>query len=252
MSTLLDESGASLLDEGGTFLLDERPASMTTGTPFATLLDAKRQLIRKTLQGLVAVAPVSSDAITQATWADAAGLLALPAGYMQLGLADDNGAQFARAVDTSTVTSWGDVEPSRQDVKSDVETLQVVSNETRAATIGLYTGVDMSAVEADHVTGTVQIDKPAVPTLPEWRVLVVGMDRTDAGEIYIARHMLFGKITAYGNQQFNSSADAASPAWDITFTGFKDPTANTAWRWLFGGPGWTALLADMGITQASS
>lgn len=223
-----------------------------TGTDFAALLDAKRQLIRKTLQGLVAVAPISSAAITAATFADVDGLLALPTGYKQLGVVDDNGAQFARAVDTSTVTSWGDVEPSRQDVKSDVTTLQVVANETRGQTIGLYTGADMTTVEADHTTGVVSIDKPAVPTLPQWRVLVIGSDTTDDGEIYMARHLLFTKITAYGNMQLNSSADAASPAWDITFTAFKDPTAGTAERWLFGGPGWTALLADMGITQAGS
>lgn len=252
MSTLLDESGASLLDEGGTFLLDERPSGTMTGTVFATLQDAKRQLIRKTLQGLVAISPVSGDAITGATFADAVGLLALPETYMQLGVVDDNGAQFSRAVDTSTVTSWGDVEPSRQDVKSDVTTLQVVANETRAATIGLYTGADMSTVEAAHTTGVVSIDKPGVPVLPQWRVLVIGSDTTDAGEIYIGRHLLYTKITAYGNQQLNSSADAASPTWDITFTAFKDPVAGTAERWLFGGPGWIALLADMGITQASS
>jgi hypothetical protein len=222
-----------------------------TGTAFADLLDAKRQLIRKTLQGLVAVAPVSSDAITGPTFADVAGLLELPAGYKQIGVVDDNGAQFSRAVSTAVVTSWGDVEPSREDVTSDVTTLQVVANETRAATLGLYTGADMSAVEADHTSGVVSIDKPAVPVLPQWRVLVIGSDTTDAGEIYMARHLLFTKITAYGNQQLNSSAAAASPSWDITFTAFKDPDAGTAERWLFGGPGWTPLLADMGITQAT-
>lgn len=251
MSTLLDESGASLLDEGGSFLLDEGVTSMT-GTLFADLQDAKRQLIRKTLQGLVATAPLSAAAITGDTFADAAGLLALPAGYEQLGVVDDNGAQFSRSVDTSTVTSWGDVEPSRQDIKTDTTTLVVACNETRAASMGLYLGVDMSGVEATHLTGVVSIDKPQVTQLPQRRVLVIGVDTIDAGEIYIGRHLLSAKITAYNDMQLNSSADAASPMWGVTFTAFKDDTAGVSERWLFGGIGWRALLADMGITEASS
>jgi hypothetical protein len=36
----------------------------------------------------------------------------------------------------------------------------------------------------------------------------------------------------------------------LTFTGYEDSTAGTSHEWLFGGPGWKALIAKMGITQA--
>ena len=39
--------------------------------------------------------------------------------------------------------------------------------------------------------------------------------------------------------------------WGATFTGYKDSSMGTAQRFHFGGPGWNALLADMGFQPAA-
>jgi hypothetical protein len=222
-----------------------------TGAAFATLAVKKNQLIRKTLDGLVTYAPPSATALTAATFADANGLLPLPSGYLQVGKCTDDGAQFSRSVDTSTVTSWGDVEPSREDVKTDTTTLAVVCNETSAATLGLYIGIDLSTVEADATTGVLQLDKPALTQTPYMRAAAIGMDSTPDGEIYICRFLPSAKITDFADMQMQSSSDDAL-TWGVTLTSFVDDELGTSERWLFGGPGWLALLDDMGITQAGA
>lgn len=221
-----------------------------TGAAFDTLAIKKSQLIRKTLDGLVAYAPASAAAITDVTFADASGLLPLPTGYLQLGKCTSDGAQFSRSMDVSSVTSWGDVEPSRQDVKTDTTTLQVASNETNAATLGMYIGVDMTGVEADATTGVVSIDKPSLARVPYQRVVAIGVDLTDDGEIYIARFLPAAQVTDYADVAMQSDSDDAF-TWGVTFTSSKDDVLGTSERWLFGGPGWLALLSEMGITQAT-
>lgn len=222
----------------------------TSSTQFAALAVKKNNLIRKTLDGIVTYAPMSADALTASTFADATGILPLPASWVQVGKCTDDGAQFARSVDTSTVTSWGDVEPSREDVKTDTTTLQIACNETNAATLGLYTGIDMSGVEAAASTGVLMLDKPSLPQQPNYRVAAIGLDRTDDGEIYICRFLPNAKITDYAATAMQSSSDDAL-TWGVTFTSFVDDDLGTSERWLFGGAGWLALLSDMGISQAT-
>jgi hypothetical protein len=217
-----------------------------TSTPFATLKEAKNSLIRKTLDGIVAYAPMSADPLDE-SFADATGINALPAGWLQVGKCTDDGAQFARSVDVSTVSSWGDTAPSREDVKTDTTTLAAVMNETNAASIGLYTGVDLP--DAAAVTGVLMIDKPTIPQLSTMRAAAIGMDRSPGGEIYMVRFLPSAKITDYADQAMQSDSDDAL-TWGVTWTSFVDDDLGTAERWLFGGPGWLALLDDMGITQA--
>lgn len=219
-----------------------------TSTPFATLKEAKNSLIRKTLDGIFAYAPMSADPLDE-TFADATGIAALPADWLQGGKCTDDGAQFARAVDVSTVTSWGDTAPSREDVKTDTTTLAVAMNETNAASLGLYIGTTVP--DAAATTGVLMIDKPALPTLGSFRAAAIGLDRSPSGaEIYMVRFLPSAKITDYADQAWQSSSDDAL-TWGVTFTSFVDDDLGTAERWLFGGPGWLELLADMGITQAS-
>ena len=80
-------------------------------------------------------------------------------------------------------------------------------------------------------------------------VLALSVDHNDTGEeIYIARFMPRAKVTGYAAQSYQGGDAAVT--WGVTFTSEKDTTLGYSEAYIFGGPGWLNLLADMGITQA--
>jgi hypothetical protein len=89
-----------------------------------------------------------------------------------------------------------------------------------------------------------------VPGFRYYRVLGLFVDETNDGEIYIARYMPRARVTEFAEQAFNNDDEAI--LWGVTMTGFEDSTVGYSHRWIFGGPGWLALLNEMGITQATS
>ena len=222
-----------------------------TDLAYADIASKQNDLIRKALEGSVFFAPYSAAAVTTLT-VDSSGspgtptLNALPTGYKDLGYLDDNGATFADAVATSDVTSWGKVEPTRRDITSDVSTLHIVAQETNLQTIAAYTGVDASAITADATTGEVAVSKPTRPKASYHRMLAIGVDLSDSGEIYVAQFWPRAGLTDKGDQVY-ASGDVGI-WWDTTWTAFTDPTLGYAVRFLFGGPGWQALLSSMGIS----
>ncbi|MGH3097348.1 MAG: hypothetical protein ACRDMV_15295 [Streptosporangiales bacterium] len=203
----------------------------------------QNQLIRKALQGSVFVAPHTADPI--AALSDATGLVALPTGYDDVGWTTDDGAQFSRDVSTSDVPAWGSVEPVRRDITSDVTTLQIACLETKKTTIGLYTGADMSTVTADSTTGEVQVDKPDRPATRLYRVLSLAVDLGDAGEIYVARFLPRASVTDFDTQSYTSGDTPVT--WPVTMTGYNDSVEGYSERYIFGGPGWQALLTAAGF-----
>lgn len=216
--------------------------------PYATLRDKKTELIRKARDGSAFIAPYSSSAITAITSGGSSDLAALPAGYEDLGWTSTDGASYSRETETSDVRSFGSVEPTRSDVTSDTMTMGVTAQETKLLTLQLYTGADLSALEADATTGEVQIEKPARPGFRYYRVLGLFVDDTDAGELYVARFMPRARVTEFGEQAFTDGEDPIS--YPLTFTGYEDSVLGFSHKWFFGGPGWESLLDEMGIDQA--
>ena len=158
---------------------------------------------------------------------------------------------FGRDVGQSNVTSFGSQTPTRSDVTSDTTTLTVIPQETKGVTIGLYTGADMAAIEAAFTTGETWIEKPETTSSRFYRVLALSVDHDDTGEeIYIARFMPRAKVTGYAAQSYQGGDAAVT--WGVTFTSEKDSTLGYSEAYIFGGPGWLNLLADMDITQATS
>ena len=56
-------------------------------------------------------------------------------------------------------------------------------------------------------------------------------------------------VTEVGEQTFTDGDDPIS--YPVTFQGFEDSTLGYSHKWFFGGPGWQALLTDMGIPEAA-
>lgn len=212
----------------------------------------QQDLIRKSTNGSVFVAPVSAGAIDTTTLFNATtGDLSptgLPTGYSDLGYLSTAGAAFGRSVSESNVTSWQSVTPTRSDTTADTTTLAVVAQETKAATIGLYIGVDLAVLKASAAAnGVVRVNRPATPTTTAWRLLSIAVDEDTDGEIVLARFLPNAKPTGFGNQAYAPGDTPVS--WEVTFTGFVDNTVGTAESYIFGGAGWLAKLAKMGFNK---
>lgn len=219
---------------------------------YDTLKNKQNELIRKALDGSVFLADVDADPIETLTSATGVApdqvisLTALPTDWDDLGFLSTDGAAFARDVSTSEVTSWGAVTPTRTDVVSDTTTLTVVAQETKLLTIGLATGADLANITPDALTGEVRIAKPVRPKSKHYRALSLAVDEGDGGEIYVARFLPRAKVSSYAEQAFAQGDDPIT--WGVTLTGEVDSELGYSEEWLFGGPGWNALLVSMGFT----
>jgi hypothetical protein len=221
------------------------------GAKYDTLKQKQTELIRKALDGSAFIASADAPALDQLTDAADSLLKPLPTTgtpsmpWGDLGWLSSDGAQFSRDVSSSDITSWGSVSPTRSDVTADSSTLTVACQETNMRTIGLSTGMDMSAVVGTVGSGEVQVKKPSRPSSRFYRVLSLAVDQGDAGEIYIARYMPRAKVTGFSEQSFGGGDDPIM--WGVTFTGYEDSDVGFSESWIFGGPGWKALLVDMGF-----
>jgi hypothetical protein len=216
-----------------------------TGVAFDSLAQKDSTLIRRAIDGSVFMAPFSADAITSLTDTDKL-LKALPSGYEDVGLLDDAGVTMPRSVDTANVTSYGRVEPSRTDVTKDTKTIKLVAQETKALTIGLYTGADMSGITADATSGEVQIAIPARPTIRFYRCLVLAVDLSDDGEIYDGRFYPRVSVTDYDDEKHQSSGDDPTTR-GVTLTAYVDDVLGYSMKELHGGQGWAVLNSAMGF-----
>lgn len=216
---------------------------------YADLADKKNQLIRKALTGSVFIAPPSVADLVSLTSGASSALVALPTGWKDLGWVTKDGVGYGRETEQSEVTSFGSQQPTRTDQVSDVLSMTVTAQETSLLTLGLYIGVDTTGIEAAAVTGEVRIAKPQFAANYHYRVLGLFVDEVEEGEIYMARYFPYAKITERGEQTMSDGDDPVT--YSLTFRAEEDSALGTDAEWLFGGPGWLAMLDDMGIDQAA-
>lgn len=214
------------------------------GASYTALNGKKQQLIRRSRDGSCFAAPTTATGITALTDSTTKLLNALPAGWSDLGWLTDDGMQFSSDIDTSDVTSFGSVTPTRTDINSESTELQVSCQETNLMSIGLYVGVATGSITADGTSGEVQITKPLSPIKQSYRILSVSVDNIPQGEVYVCRYWPNAEVTDKDDQAFNKEDPLM---WPVTLSARPDSTVGFAERWLFGGPGWFALLDDMGI-----
>lgn len=217
---------------------------------FADLRDKKNELIRKATDGSLFVAEGDAPLVTSLTTYAAGPPVTitptpLPTGYNDVGWVTSDGFGTSRDVSNSEITSFGSVSPTRTDVTSDTTTLTGTMQETKLLTLGLATGADLAAITADADSGEVVIKKPTRPRAKNYRGLLVAVDENESGEIYIARFFPRLKVTNFAEQNFTSGDEAIT--WGVTWTAEEDSVYGASEAWLFGGPGWKALLDEMGI-----
>lgn len=216
------------------------------GASYDALHGKKTELIRKSRKGSVFVAASSADHITSLTDATDSLLKPLPVGYRDLGWLTDDGAQFSSDIDVSDTSSWGSVTPTRTDLNSESSELAVSAQETNLGSIGLYVGVATAGIQAAS-NGEVRILKPLSPMKQSYHVLSLSVDETPDGEIYVARYWPNAEVTDKDDQAMNKEDPLL---WPVTLSARPDSGEGYSEAWLFGGPGWLALCAAMGITVA--
>lgn len=208
----------------------------------------KADLVRKSLDAAVFVAPYSAELPTSLT-SGSGELTPLPTGYVDLGwLSQDSGASFSKETEISEVLALGSMTAIRQDVTSSNSTLTVVALETNKATLEAYTGVELDTVQGDATTGEVSFAEANRPNMRYYRVLTVMQDGGPGEEIYMARLFTRASVTEVGEV----AASGEDPIqYEITFAASPDSDAGYAVKYYFGGPGWNALLTDAGFTKAA-
>ncbi|WP_134664002.1 hypothetical protein [Amycolatopsis sp. CFH S0078] len=175
--------------------------------------------------------------------------MGLPAGYEDIGWVDKgDGATWSKSVDTSDVESWGSVEPTRRDITKQTDGLKFTAQETKRRTLELYEGVDLSGVVPDATTGEVTFDRPSRPSTRYFRAFGLFVDGSGADTIYVAKLAPKANVTDTGDQKWSDGDDPVG--YDVTMTANYDDEAKTAMRFFFGGPGWKALLEEMGFATA--
>lgn len=216
---------------------------------YADLADKKNSLIRKALTGSVFIAASTVTNLGSLTSGAGAALAALPVGWTDLGYITKDGVGYGRETEQSEVTSFGAQQPTRTDQTSDILSMTVTAQETKLLSLGLYIGVDTTGIEAAATTGELRIAKPEFAASFHYRVLGLFVDEIEEGEIYMARYFPYAKITERGEQTMADGDDPVS--YNLTFRAEADPATGVDAEWIFGGPGWLALLDDMEIDQAA-
>lgn len=220
---------------------------------FAGVAKRQGELIRKALAHFIAVQNEDYELPLDFALTETASsvLRDLPAeGWEQLGwVSKSDGVTFAKNTETSTVDSFGAIQPTRSDITSDVTTAAFTCQETNKKVLEMYYNVDLSAVEADAVTGETAFNESIEPQTIYQRMLFVSKDGYGARELYIAKLLPRASVTTKADQT-HSNENALT--YGMTVTAEVDDEVGFAVRHIFGGPGWVRLLDQMGFTKATA
>ncbi len=175
-------------------------------------------------------------------------LAALPSGYVDLGLVTkDDGYTFGNEWEMAETTSHGFSDPTRRDILSNTSTIGLTAQETKRRVLEMFHNVDLSSV-APGPSGEVRFDKPLQQRTTYYRALLVARDGVGPQTIYMGVLYPRAMVSETGEQTGSEESEFAYP---MTLTATPDFTVGTACRFLFGGPGWSSLLTNMGFPAAA-
>lgn len=215
---------------------------------YAGLAAKKSELIRKSLSMSLFLTEdtTSASLIPNLTDSTNGALLALPTGggYVDAGWFTPEGLRFNRTIAQDEVQSAGSNTPTRTDITSDTETVQVDFQETNRVTIALDTGAARTGLTLKTGSKELQIDKPTVAVPRRYRALALSVDGPPEAEIYLGRW--YPRLSV-NDRAGSAYAQNAVNQVGVTFGAEPDSAVGTALRYFFGGPGWILLLDKMGF-----
>ncbi|WP_405137520.1 Ig-like domain-containing protein [Nocardia sp. NBC_01388] len=215
-----------------------------TATTLTALKAAKTSLLLKPLDAAVFLAPWPTAAPTAFTDTSSA-LQPLPVAFQSVGFIDKKtGIAFARNITDDPIESYGELEPTRDDVTSDITTIEFEPQETRLATLQLTNNANLAAVLANGASGEYFFAQPLYPQIQYYSCIIIGKDGNDAAPIYVYKVMPKVAVTKYGGEQWTPTTTLSQK---LTLTAFKDDAAGYAVGHGFAGTGWKNLLVAAGI-----
>jgi len=214
------------------------------------LADHKSELIRKALEGSIFVAPFSASPITTMTSGSSSALAALPTGYVDVGFVEKKAAvTWSRKITTEEVMVWGDIFPARRDITKDDSQLKFSMLETKRTSLELYYGLDLSSTTANATTKEVSFAQPSRPQTIFYRVFGLFQDGEGSDAIYLGRFYPRASVSDMTDQKWDDDTDPV--LWEISMSAVTDTDLGYPVKHFFGGPGWAALLSDLGFTAGS-
>jgi len=215
-----------------------------TGTTLTALKQAQNALLLKPLDAVVFMAPWYTAAPTSFTDTTAT-LQPLPSAFQSVGYIDKkSGIAFARNVTANPIDSYGELEPTRDDITDDVTTIEFTPQETTLTTLQICNNVNLSAVVASGTSGEVFFPQPIAPQITYYSCIVIGKDGNDSAPIYLIKYCPKVAVTKYGGEQW---VPTDLKTQKLTFTAFKDDTSGYAVAHGFGGLGWKSILTKTGF-----
>lgn len=214
---------------------------------FEDLREAKGALIRKALGGFIVVAPMDVEVPDKFVDADG-GLIDLKAlGYQKLGwLTKGDGINFSRDVEQQETESFGALEPTRIDFTKDVTSAAFRCQETNKQVLEMYYNLDLSGVTAD-ANNEFSFENEAQPSTIYRRMIYIAKDGNGEDAKYIIKTMPKAIVSEVQEQAWSSESELS---YGLTVKATSDDELGFSVRHSFGGPGFGALLADMGFAAA--
>lgn len=211
---------------------------------FEDLREAKGALIRKALGGFIVVAPMDVEVPDKFVDADG-GLIDLKAlGYQKLGwLTKGDGINFSRDVEQQETESFGALEPTRIDFTKDVTSAAFRCQETNKQVLEMYYNLDLSGVTAD-ANNEFSFENEAQPSTIYRRMIYIAKDGNGEDAKYIIKTMPKAIVSEVQEQAWSSESELS---YGLTVKATSDDELGFSVRHSFGGPGFGALLADMGF-----
>lgn len=218
-------------------------------TNLTALKAAQRSLLLKPLDAAVFLAPWYTPAPAAFTDSNA-NLQPLPSTYQSIGLIDKKtGVAFARGITAAPIESYGELQPVRNDITSDITTIEFEPQQTNALSLQLATSANLKQVMANASSGEVFFPQPTSEQITYYSAIIIGKDGNDAAPIYVFKVMPKVAVSKFGGEQWNPTEVLAQK---LTLVAFKDDTAGYAVAHGFGGAGWKQLLSGSGINYTVS
>lgn len=219
------------------------------GTKFEDLREAKGNLIRKALSGLILVADLDTP-VPDKIMADPEGNLVdfktlgfRPVGWVTKG----DGINFSRETESSEVESFGAQEPTRIDIIKDTNSAAFTCQETNRQVMELFYGKDLSDLTMD-ANGEFAFTPDASPETIYRRVIYIAKDGNGDNAKYIAKIMPKAVVSETGEQSWSSESEIS---YGLTMRASVDDELNYAVKHVFGGPGWLKLAESMNVPAAA-
>lgn len=206
---------------------------MPTFSEIKNKADSTKQ-VRKALEGVAFLAPISAapiDSLTDATGA----LKALPADYEPVGLVSKDGYTFGGDTDTAEVEALGYASPVREDIVSRTREISFTAYEVfRRALLEVAYSIDLSNVKQDLANGELKFSHPSLPAKREYRLIIIAKDGSGADEIFRAKFFPRVSLSEMPEEAW-SGEDAIS--FEVTLKAMVDSALGTGEVDFIAGPG---------------